>query len=476
MQEATRNTTDPLAESLVANARTRRARAPIGRERITAFAVATCFLAVAVPFAIIGSTSRSPSALSVLILVALYAVFSRIEFEVATVTVVPSELALVPMLAMLPAKAIPLYVAAGLIAAHAPDYLRGRHHRERVPQLIGNAWFSFGSVLVLLAAGEPGARLGALPIYVLALGAQFVADGSVTMVRERLAIGLSPRSLLRPLMWVFMIDSLLFPIGFLAAAVSMGHEFAPVLTAPLAVLMVIFSREHRANISSTLELSQAYRGTAFLLGDVIESDDAYTGSHSRDVVDLVLGVCDRLALDDRARRKAEFTALLHDVGKIRIPSEVINKPGPLSPEERLLMNNHTIVGQRLLERVGGLLGEIGTLVRSCHEHFDGNGYPDRLSGEEIPLISRVVCCCDAFNAMTTDRPYRRAAPLPDALAELERCSGSQFDPAVVHALVGVVTGRSDLRIPKATAASVVDPQPWLALQSLSPPASIKSPS
>jgi HD-GYP domain-containing protein (c-di-GMP phosphodiesterase class II) len=188
-----------------------------------------------------------------------------------------------------------------------------------------------------------------------------------------------------------------------------------------------------------LELKNAYQGTSYLLGDMIESDDAYTGSHSRDVVELVLGVAERLGLDADAQRMAEFTALLHDVGKLRIPTEIINKPGPLDDDERALMNTHTILGQEMLERAGGLLGAVGPYVRACHEHWDGNGYPDGLAGEDIHLVARIVCTCDAWSAMTTDRSYRRALSLEDAAAELRRCAGSQFDPRVVDALLTVLS-------------------------------------
>lgn len=132
--------------------------------------------------------------------------------------------------------------------------------------------------------------------------------------------------------------------------------------------------------------------------------------------------------------------MLHDVGKIRIPNEIINKPGPLTVEERGIMNAHTIEGEKMLEQVGGLLGEVGRLVRSCHEHYDGSGYPDGVAGDEIPLVARIVCCCDAFHAMTSDRPYRKALPIEVALAELHANRGTQFDPRVVDALVAVVTG------------------------------------
>ena len=203
---------------------------------------------------------------------------------------------------------------------------------------------------------------------------------------------------------------------------------------PLVALLRTFAGERQRRIDHALELSDAYRGTAFLLGDVVEADDAYTGSHSRHVVDLVLAVCDELQLSSTDRRDAEFVALLHDVGKIRIPSEIINKPGKLDAAERAIIETHTIEGEEMLERVGGLLGHVGRLVRSCHEHWDGNGYPDRLAGEAIPLVARIVCACDAFSAMTTDRPYRAARTEAEAVDEMVRCAGTQFDPDVVAAL------------------------------------------
>jgi len=202
-----------------------------------------------------------------------------------------------------------------------------------------------------------------------------------------------------------------------------------------------FARERRSRLDNALELSHAYRGTALLLGDMVEADDAYTGAHSQDVLSLVVAVSDRLGLDDDARRDAELTALLHDVGKVKVPKEILNKPGALTPEERAIVEQHTVDGERMLDRVGGLLGHIGHLVRSCHERWDGAGYPDGLAGGAIPLVSRIVCACDAFSAMTADRPYRRALSLEAAVAELRRCAGTQFDPAVVDALVSAVGTR-----------------------------------
>ena len=176
-----------------------------------------------------------------------------------------------------------------------------------------------------------------------------------------------------------------------------------------------------------------------LLGDVVEADDAYTGSHSRDVVTLVLDVASRLGLDARGQRDAEFAALLHDIGKIKIPGEIINKPGKLTDEEWAVMKTHTVEGERLLSQIGGILGNVGRIVRSCHEDWDGTGYPDGLVAADIPLVARIVRVCDAFSAMTTDRPYRKARSVGEAVAELRRCSGTDFDPAVVDALAASVT-------------------------------------
>jgi HD-GYP domain-containing protein (c-di-GMP phosphodiesterase class II) len=155
-------------------------------------------------------------------------------------------------------------------------------------------------------------------------------------------------------------------------------------------------------------------------------------------VQLSIAVADRLRLDERQKRNVEFGALLHDIGKIAIPKEILNKPGKLSPDEWVVMETHTIEGQRMLDQVGGVLGEVGQIVRSSHERWDGKGYPDGLVGEAIPLEASIVSVCDAFNAMTTDRPYRRALSAETAMDELRSNSGSQFCPRVVAALIELI--------------------------------------
>ena len=153
---------------------------------------------------------------------------------------------------------------------------------------------------------------------------------------------------------------------------------------PLLALLAVLAGERRHRIEGLLELNDAYRGTALVLGDVIESDDGYTGEHSKGVLRLALAVAETLGLDAGQRRNLEFGALLHDVGKIAIPKEIINKPGKLDPDELKIIETHTLEGQKMLNRVGGFMREVGLIVRSHHERWDGNGYPDGLAGERSP--------------------------------------------------------------------------------------------
>ena len=409
-------------------------------DRVLAAVLGGGFLAVAVPLAIFLPSERSPSALVVLGLIAAYAAAFRLDFEVGAGFAIPTELVLVPMLFILPLGVVPICVAGAILLARVVDGARRALHVERTLLGIADAWHVVGPVAVLVAAGQGSPRLGHWPLYTAALAAQFLVDFGAASIRGRVALGIPAHEQLRSFVPVWVMDSALAPVGLAVAIAAVETSYAFLLVLPLVGLLSLFAREHRTQIDRTLELSHAYRGTAYLLGDVIEADDAYTGSHSRDVVGLTMQVVERLDLDAEARRQAEFVALLHDVGKVRIPDEIINKPGPLTPEERGIMNAHTIEGEKMLEQVGGLLGEVGRLVRSCHEHYDGSGYPDGLAGAEIPLVARIVCCCDAFHAMTSDRVYRKALSQDVALAELVANSGTQFDPQVVEALTAVVRG------------------------------------
>jgi putative nucleotidyltransferase with HDIG domain len=427
---------DPEVDELIANARSWVERRLVLRDRIPGFVLGGLFAVFALSLLAVFPAVRTVEPVTYVLFVAVYAAVSRVEFEVGPCLALPTQLVLVPMLFVLPLRTVPLCVAAALLLGDAAA-ARGRLVVERIPLRLANAWHVVGPVLVLGAAGAPTPALRHAPVFVLALLAQFAFDFGSTALLEWLRVGVPPRKLVRYALWAYAVDVALAAPAIAMTGTATRSPAAVLLVLPLVGLLAFFARERRVRIDHALELGHAYRGTALLLGDVVEADDAYTGSHSRDVVGLVLAVCERLGLDARDRRNAEFAALLHDVGKVRIPESIINKPGPLDAAEREVMKRHTIVGQEMLERIGGLLGDVGRIVRSCHEHWDGSGYPDALAGEDIPLVARIVCACDAFSAMTTTRSYRRALSQHEALAELERCAGTQFDPIVVDALLDV---------------------------------------
>ena len=169
--------------------------------------------------------------------------------------------------------------------------------------------------------------------------------------------------------------------------------------------------------------------------------DRYTGEHSESVVEMAVGVARGLGLSPAQVEDVRAAALLHDIGKVGIPDAILNKPGPLTPEERTVMAEHPVIGERILRGIGGF-APVADIVRHEHESYDGSGYPDGLSGDDIPIGSRIILACDAYHAMTSDRPYRARMSNADAFRELRRCAGSQFDPNVTAALVSRLYSRA----------------------------------
>jgi diguanylate cyclase (GGDEF)-like protein len=180
--------------------------------------------------------------------------------------------------------------------------------------------------------------------------------------------------------------------------------------------------------------AEAYQAVVRSLAAALQARDGYSGEHSGAVQGLSISVAHRLGLDARMRAEVEAVALLHDIGKIGIPDQILHKEGPLDAEEWRLMREHPVIGERILRPLPGL-ASVATAVRHEHERWDGDGYPDGIAGEAIPLASRVVLACDTYDALVTDRPYRKALGHAAAVAELRRCSGTQFDPRVVEALL-----------------------------------------
>ncbi|MDX6677741.1 MAG: hypothetical protein QOE31_1793 [Solirubrobacteraceae bacterium] len=408
---------------------------PMRRRELAAQAlVAALFLAAAGLLLALGRRD-GVDAVDVVLLVVATAALGRLEFEVGRGFSVPTQLMFVPMLFVLAPAIVPLVVAAAIALERLPGIVAGRWHPQRLLSGLGDAWFAVGPALVfeLFAVGDPS--LGDWPIYALALASQFAGDLGSWLLRNWLGHGAAPHGQLAALSQGWLVDLLLSPIGLLAAYATQLQRHAYLLALPLVALLAVFARERRARINNAIELSAAYRGTALLLGDVLSSDDEYTGVHSQGVVTLALVIADELRLHDDERRLVEFGAMLHDIGKISTPNELLNKPGKLDAEEWKVMREHTLVGQRMLDRVGGRLQAVGVIVRSSHERWDGDGYPDGLEGEEIPLPSRVVAVADAYSAMTTRRAYREALSHEVAIAELEANAGTQFDPVVAAAAI-----------------------------------------
>ncbi len=169
----------------------------------------------------------------------------------------------------------------------------------------------------------------------------------------------------------------------------------------------------------------------------VEARDAYTGEHSRNVVAHAGAVARRLELDDAEVAEVEQVAMLHDIGKLAVPDTILSKPGPLDPKEWETMQSHSVSGEELICNTPGL-AHLAPAIRSEHERWDGNGYPDGLAGEEIPLSSRITFVCDAYHAMTSDRPYRAALSPETARAEIRAGAGTQFCPTSAGALLEIL--------------------------------------
>jgi HD-GYP domain-containing protein (c-di-GMP phosphodiesterase class II) len=431
-------------EHLVGEARERRKQRMDARERVVDGVSALLFLAVAVAIAVFVDNERDTDWLLVVALVVGYAVVSRVRFEYGDLYMSAEELVFVPLLFLAPLNLVPLLAALAAVLATLPEYARGEWHRDRWITTIPDTWFCMGPVLVLAAWAPGSPSLDHLPIYLLALVASALADFAWALTRDQLLHGKPLMEVAKNCLGTNRVAATFSAIGFFPALAATVQPLVLLVVAPLVWLLTVFSRDRSERWTATLELHRAYRGTVMLLVDVVEFDDDYTAEHSRSVVELARGVAQEIGMDKYELQELEFAALLHDVGKIAIPKEILRKPAALTDSEFEVMKTHTIEGQFMLDRIGGLLGRVGEVVRSCHERWDGKGYPDGLRGEEIPLPARVVFVCDAYNAMTTTRPYRAALPHEQAIAELVTNAGTQFDPEVVAAMLRVMeTGAAE---------------------------------
>jgi HD-GYP domain-containing protein (c-di-GMP phosphodiesterase class II)/sensor domain CHASE-containing protein/HAMP domain-containing protein len=218
-------------------------------------------------------------------------------------------------------------------------------------------------------------------------------------------------------------------IGALCIGFADQHEFGP---EEMPLLSTIGGQIAIAlqNAEAYEKLDRMYLETVTALAAAMEAKDQYTASHADSLAAMAVAVGSRMGMSDGELRMLQYAAVLHDIGKIGIPGSILNKPERLTRNEFDTMAQHTVIGERIISRIDYLV-PIARIIRSAHERWDGSGYPDGLSGERIPLAARILLVCDAFDAMTTDRPYRRALPIDAALLELSANAGAQFDPRVV---------------------------------------------
>lgn len=210
-------------------------------------------------------------------------------------------------------------------------------------------------------------------------------------------------------------------------------------------LLVEFAASSYSRIQLASKLEKHYTKTIEALTSALEARDAYTRAHTGRIRDLAMALALALRVPNDIRHAVNLGALLHDVGKIGIADSILQKPGPLTDEEWVVMKTHPAIGERMLRDVDFLAPAL-EVVRWHHERWDGTGYPDGLKADEIPLSARIVAVCDAFDAMTSDRPYRSSLPTEVALDELVAVAGTQLDPTCALLLVEVVRsmGADDL--------------------------------
>ena len=429
----------------------RRDGAPMSeRQALAAIAPGVLFVAVEASLLVRGATAPlHPIPILACLLVLLIA--ARVRIHLPFGFTVPTQLGFVPLLFAAPPALVPVLVLLVLAVATLFDVARGEISPARLVTVFANSAFSLGPAAVFVAAGVGPQRAG-VALLLTALLAQFAIDFTISTLRQRIDREVSFSSQLGET-WVYAVDAGLACVAFVVAKSFQHSTLAVFSLVPLVLIFAVFATERRARLESLLELRDAYRGTALALRDVVEADDRYTGWHCEHVVTLALAVGSEMSLDAQRMRNLEFGALLHDVGKVAIPKEIINKPGTLDPHEWDLIRTHTIEGQKMLNHVGGFMREVGAIVRSHHERWDGSGYPDGLAGPQIPLEARIISCCDTWNAMRTDRAYRKALSHEAAMAELRAASGSQLDPAIVAVLIPMLAGEGE--------RPGLETQPWL---------------
>ena len=234
---------------------------------------------------------------------------------------------------------------------------------------------------------------------------------------------------------------------YLMAGTEMDNAAVTVLTnggflffSALIVGSITTQRERALNdqLAAQQQIQATYSATLMALTQALETRDLETQGHSDRVTSLSLTIAKEMAISSKEVQQIHWGALLHDVGKIGIPDQILRKPGPLNEEEWVVMKKHPEIGYDMLKDIPFLKPALN-IVHSHHERFDGKGYPQGLKGSNIPLAARIFSIVDSFDAMTSDRPYRKKISQADAIIEIKRCSGSQFDPEIAKVFIKMIS-------------------------------------
>ncbi|MFI1885936.1 HD-GYP domain-containing protein [Streptomyces jumonjinensis] len=356
---------------------------------------------------------------------------------------------------LLPCAATPLIAVPGALVGRVERRPAGVRRIWRAAQLSLATWSAsrthvlLGGERTLSDPGGPGFPHALLPAAAGAVAFCLVLtllEAGILATAERLP----PHTAWRGLLLRSLVPHLTHGLAGLMMAVLWTSPYGPVsalfVLLPMYISCWLFGQYHRERT--------AHQATIRALVQAVDLKDRYTRGHSERVGRASVLIARELGWDERRVEVIRFAGILHDVGKLGVPTRVLRKDGPLTPEERRVIQLHPEYGHEIVRGIG-FLGEARAAILYHHERMDGTGYPSGLAGDRIPEFARVVAVADAFDAMTSTRSYSRARPVPVALAELERCAGAQFDPAMVEALVSALERHgweSEVTSDEATAA------------------------
>ncbi len=412
------------------------------------YAAGLALAAIATAVALVGSGYGIPSVWALLPLVALGAAAERRSVSLSLHTEV--SIALLPTLfaavALGPLSAM-VVAAASMLGGFRAPYLRWAVYTSAsaatgaMAGLVAGVAASttrsgLGSVVVATAAGAVSAQAIDLMLAALTL---LVRKSASAMELVRLSVPALPSS-------VLLYTAVVAPLVYAYLELSPWTLLLFLLPALAAQRLWAMYQEQRRLASDLVvvndKLERANLSFASALVTTLDARDRYTAGHSAAVAVYARDIAGRLGLPVEQQQLAHLAGLLHDIGKVGVPPGILEKNGPLTLEERRKMEEHSATGERILANVEAY-AEIATIVRHHHERIDGQGYPDGIAGEAIPVISRIICVADAYNAMTSDRPYRDAMPVGVASERLVQAAGTQFDGQVVEAFVAILELASD---------------------------------